>query len=154
MPDQRPIVCPDCGGPVRPDLERLCPRCGYPLMFLRTEPEPDVHVVARAPGEADDATTTFPSTPATPVRSVPAQRMPQPGEVLCVRCGQDNPLTRVRCQRCGHELRVVPLNAAPPPPLPPPPPPIRRPFPWLLIVAALLLVVLLALLVFLLLTRD
>jgi predicted amidophosphoribosyltransferase len=153
--ERRRTTCPDCGGPVRPEHERLCPRCGYPLMFLHAEPEPEARLVARAPGEPDDATAVFSAAPAAPEQgyTVPAQRAPSAGGLVCARCGQDNPSTRVRCQRCGRELRVVQAAAIPPPPLPPPPPPVRRPLPWGLIAAAILLALLLALLVYLLLTR-
>ncbi|MEE6258982.1 TFIIB-type zinc ribbon-containing protein [Plantactinospora sonchi] len=122
-----PVTCPDCGGPVRPDRERLCPRCGYPLMFLRGESEPEARVVARTPGEAEDVTAIF-APPGAPPRQTPAGYRPvtvRPGEVACPSCGYGNPVARIRCQRCGRELRVLPVTVLPPP-LPPAPAPIRR----------------------------
>jgi hypothetical protein len=128
-PGRPQISCPDCGGAVRPDRERLCPRCGYPLMFLDPEPEPDAPLVARAPGEREDATTVFPHKRTEPDPPLPsadrADPAPVPGELTCPWCGQRNPETRVRCERCGRELRA-PQPAPPPPPLPPPPAAPRR----------------------------
>ncbi|MEO3815989.1 hypothetical protein [Plantactinospora sp. B24E8] len=140
-----PVTCPDCGGPVRPDRERLCPRCGYPLMFLRDASEPEARVVARTPGEVEDVTAVFAPPPPPAARQVPAGYGPvtvRPGEVACPSCGYGNPAARIRCQRCGRELRVVPVSV-PPPPMPPAPAPIRRRprYPLIALVAALVVAV-------------
>ncbi|MFC6016053.1 TFIIB-type zinc ribbon-containing protein [Plantactinospora solaniradicis] len=151
-----PATCPDCGGPVRPDRERLCPRCGYPLMFLRHDPEPEARVVARAPGERDDATAIFPP-PGTPARQTPGtvRRPARPGEVACPSCGYGNPHSRVRCQRCGRELRVVHPVVVMPPPLPPAPPPFRAPPRYgLIALVSTLLIALLVLLALMLIRSD
>lgn len=125
--DRSTATCPDCGGPVRPDSERLCRRCGYPLMFLRDAPEPGGFGPARIPGERADATGVLPAprrddTWLTRVDDTP---LPKPGEIDCPRCGERNPPERIRCQRCGLELRTgqpVALPVALPPPQAAPPP--------------------------------
>lgn len=132
------MTCPDCAGPVWPHRERLCPRCGYPLMFLEPEPESDGFAVARTPGERDDATSVL----APPVEQprVAFDQAPLPGQIACPRCGQGNPPTRIRCERCGQELRPAQATA-PPPPLPAPPPARRGSGRlWLAIIAALVAV--------------
>jgi predicted amidophosphoribosyltransferase len=128
-PDRRPATCPDCAGPVWPERERLCPRCGYPLMFLQQEPEPEGMVVARAPGERIEATSTMPPYPAAEEQTdVPM------GAISCPRCAYRSAPTRVRCERCGEEL---PRPQPPPPPyLPAPPPPSGVPL-WLILLCAL-----------------
>lgn len=133
---QAPMTCPDCAGPVWPQRDRLCPKCGYPLMFLQQESEPEPEVVARAPGEQGDATTVTPPGPG------PGDRAPttgaQPGQTTCPRCGHHNPPDRVRCERCGQELSTT-RSAAPLPPAPPAPPSPPRRFGWVAwLVAALL----------------
>ncbi|MEJ3750439.1 hypothetical protein WEI85_45175 [Actinomycetes bacterium KLBMP 9797] len=136
-------TCPDCGTVVRLDRERLCPTCGYPLAFLRTAPEPAEFGPGRQPGERGDATgvlrTRTDGTGLLPEADMPT---PQPGEVVCPRCGEINSMDRIRCQRCGLELRM-PMPPPPPPlePAPPPPSPgMRRWVPLIgaLVVAALL----------------
>jgi ribosomal protein L37E len=113
-----PVSCPDCGAPVNPQRDQLCAQCGYPLMFLRERPgagaEPGFGV-ARAPGEHDE-----PAPAAHPVllQPVPPTQPPAPGEIGCPACYEVNPDTRIRCQRCGHELRParpVPLVLPPMP---------------------------------------
>jgi DNA-directed RNA polymerase subunit RPC12/RpoP len=123
-----PMVCPDCAGPVEAGRDRLCPRCGYPLMFLETEPPPDAAPIGRRPGERDDATTVLPAVgrgslpPATP------EGPPAVGETRCASCGRHNPGRRIRCERCGHLLRRS--DPAAPPVAPPPPDPPRTAPPW------------------------
>jgi len=101
-------------------------------MFLEPEPESEGRVVARAPGERDEATQVGPPPQPAGFDSPRAEPLPPPvltpvGEVACPRCGYPNPPTRVRCQRCGHELRPPEPVA----PLPPLPPPARSGVPWL-----------------------
>jgi predicted amidophosphoribosyltransferase len=131
-PDRKPTTCPDCAGPVWPERERLCPRCGYPLMFLQQESEPEGMVVARAPGEQVEATSTMPAP-----HPVPEEQTDVPvGAVSCPRCAYRSAPTRVRCERCGQELR--PPQAQVPPPFPPaPPPPGGVPL-WLILLCVLL----------------
>jgi hypothetical protein len=106
------MPCPDCGSPVQPEREQLCPKCGYPLMFLRQDGghDAEAQAVPRRPNERDDPTS---------LRAVP-QPVPQPrtssfspgtyggaapGQVQCRACGYPNEPARFRCERCGNELR-------------------------------------------------
>lgn len=101
------LPCPDCGSPVQPEREQLCPRCGYPLMFLRKGggQEAEARSVPRRPNEHDEGTS---------VRAIPQPVQPQPatytppaaGQVQCRVCGYLNEAARFRCERCGDELRV------------------------------------------------
>jgi len=101
---ERQLPCPDCGTPVRPDSEQLCPRCGYPLMFLRHPAERDARAVPRKPKERDDGTGLMPHPVARTQRTAPA---PLPGQRPCPQCGYGNEYTRIRCERCGYELHVA-----------------------------------------------
>ena len=107
----RQLPCPDCGSPVQPEREQLCPRCGYPLMFLRQNGNDDARAqsVPRSPNEHDDPTS---------LRAVPQQRAdtrqfpgtnygaaPSHGQAQCRNCGYPNEQTRIRCERCGNEMR-------------------------------------------------
>jgi ribosomal protein L37E len=137
MTDPRgaPVSCPDCGAPVYPQRDQLCAQCGYPLMFLRQQrPGADPGFgVARAPGEQD-----APAPAAHPVllQPVAPAQQPAPGEIGCPACYEINPATRIRCQRCGHELR--PARPAPLelPPMPKP----KRSKAWIAVLAAVLVV--------------
>jgi hypothetical protein len=98
-------------------------------MFLRTD-RTDIatYGVARAPGERADATSLLRPAPTGP----PAYGQPAPagpptavgwagppqagGELTCPRCGHRSPPTRIRCERCGMELRPamqMPVETAP-----------------------------------------
>ena len=99
---ERQLPCPDCGSPVRPDRDQLCPRCGYPLMFLRRPAEDDARAVPRQPGEREDPTGRFSSPPP---RNQATTYGRTPGQLPCPRCGYANEQARIRCERCGHELR-------------------------------------------------
>lgn len=128
-----PAVCPDCAGPVEADSDRLCPRCGYPLMFLETEPAPGVAPIGRKPGEHDDATVVL----AAVERRPPPADADEPlaaGENRCASCGKRNPGARIRCERCGERVRR-PDPVAAPPPAPAPDPPRRLPV-WVMGVTA------------------
>jgi ribosomal protein L37E len=136
-------TCPDCGAPVRPDQDALCPRCGYPLMFLRSQPVSDGPVRPRAPGERGETTIGPGPDRVTATARVAGYEPPPPGYIVCPQCYQANPPTRIRCERCGRELRPQPLlDRPPPPPLPQPSP--RRSPPFWLIAFALVAVMILA----------
>ncbi|HEU4347327.1 MAG TPA: zinc ribbon domain-containing protein, partial [Actinoplanes sp.] len=99
---QRQMPCPDCGSAVRPDREQLCPACGYPLMFLRRPVEDDARAVPRSPNEpVVDSTRQFPATTYGRPAPVAADQIPCPG------CGYPNEPARIRCERCGFELRAA-----------------------------------------------
>jgi hypothetical protein len=92
-------------------------------MFLQADDEPQGAVVARAPGERDEPPTIprwEPIPPPPPPPPSPSfEQPPSADDVVCPRCGERNPQTRVRCQRCGLELRPRSVVAEPaPPPLP------------------------------------
>jgi predicted amidophosphoribosyltransferase len=96
--------CPDCGSPVRPDTDQLCPNCGYPLMFLRQPAEGEARAMPRSPDEREDHTGMV----------VPRQRAAattygqmSARQTQCPACGYPNEPVRIRCERCGHELRAA-----------------------------------------------
>jgi hypothetical protein len=118
----RQLPCPDCGSPVQPDRDQLCPRCGYPLMFLRRPAEDDARAVPRSPDARDDRTglTSVPP-PRVDTRQFSATTYGTPaiapGQLRCPRCRYDNTSARIRCERCGLELRPArpqPVRLAPP----------------------------------------
>jgi ribosomal protein L37E len=131
------VSCPDCGTPVDPNREQLCRQCGYPLMFLRQGPPGGTTQqfgVARAPGESD-----APAPAAHPILLDPVANAAAPGasEIGCPACREINPATRIRCQRCGQELRPAQPGPVDLGPLPKP----KRSFAWVAILAAVLAVV-------------
>ena len=112
----RQLPCPDCGSPVQPDRDQLCPRCGYPLMFLRRPAEDDARSIPRAPGEREEPTGMLPAPrqPTGPPRPADTRQFPattygQPpagaGRLQCPQCGYASEPVRIRCERCGYELR-------------------------------------------------
>ncbi|HEU5110195.1 MAG TPA: hypothetical protein VFT95_16770 [Micromonosporaceae bacterium] len=152
-PGQR-VSCPDCGAQVWPEQERLCRNCGYPLMFLRPDKqEPESYGVARAPGERADSTSVLTPPPVRqPTRSyapVPqpqtfaASAAPTAGELICPRCGHRSAPTRVRCERCGQELRATMMMPEPAESMKEPVGP-RRGKGWLIVLGVFLAVALLA----------
>jgi hypothetical protein len=100
--------CPECGRPVDPTTQQLCPHCHYPLPTVRVAEEP----VARQPGGAE-------SMPQVDVQETPVVL---PHAVVCPQCGHPNPATRRRCEVCAAALAEVarPLTLPPGKPLPPP----------------------------------
>jgi hypothetical protein len=109
-------------------------------MFLRESTGEAARVVPRAPGAGDDATVVMPSAappPATP-------HTPRAGAPGCSGCGYRNEPGRIRCERCGMELR----SAWPAPVVPPPPTPTtfrpRRSRTWLGALLAVLVLTVLA----------
>jgi ribosomal protein L37E len=131
-----PVSCPDCGAAVYPQRDQLCSQCGFPLMFLRERPGAGAQGfgVARAPGEQEE-----PAPAAHPVllQPVPQAPQPAPNEIGCPACYEINPATRIRCQRCGIELRP----ARPAPLTLPPMPKAKRSKAWIAVLAAVLVVV-------------
>lgn len=136
-------ACPDCGRQVSPSSAKLCPNCGYPLLFesapaTREPPPPEI---LRKP-TADDHDRDF-ATRVTTIASPPWLAGPTPVRTLgprCQACHHSNPPRRVRCEICATELwpgsATPPIRSAPtPPPLPPAPP---RPRPWGKIAALIL----------------
>ncbi|MFI7601353.1 hypothetical protein [Actinoplanes sp. NPDC049681] len=100
----RQLPCPDCGSPVQMDRDQLCPNCGYPLMFLRRPATEDARAIPRAPGERNDATGVMPATEQRPARVQPVPAVAY-GQAQCPQCGYGNEPVRIRCERCGFELR-------------------------------------------------
>jgi predicted amidophosphoribosyltransferase len=152
----RQMPCPDCGSPVRPDIEQLCASCGYPLMFLRRPVEDDARAVPRSPNEREDPTGMTqlgpPRQRVGDTRQFPAttyghQAAPAGhGQTQCPRCGYGNEPARIRCERCGHELRQARPDAVRLAPPVPQAPARRTGMVWLivLIVLAVLSLLLLA----------
>ncbi len=153
-PVVRQLPCPDCGSPVRPDSDQLCPTCGYPLMFLRSPAEDDARAVPRSPDErVDDTGVVVPRQRLGDTREFPAATYgggPGPGpaaagQTRCPACGYSNEPARIRCERCGHAIREArpPAVVLGPPPAPGPP---RRGIPaWLVVLMVLAVLSLLAL---------
>jgi predicted amidophosphoribosyltransferase len=107
---ERQLPCPDCGSPVRPDTEQLCPNCGYPLMFLRQPAEGEARAVPRSPDEREDHTgMVVPRQRVSDTRQFPATTYGQAPsrQMQCPACGYPNEPVRIRCERCGHELRTA-----------------------------------------------
>ncbi len=150
----RQMPCPDCGSPVRPDTEQLCPTCGYPLMFLRQSAEDEApRAIPRSPNEREDPTgmTAMGPRQVTDTRQFPAATYGgQPaadGPVPCPACGYPNEPARIRCERCGNELRAARPQAVRLGPAMPQAP-ARRGGMWWLIVLIVLAVLSVALMLF------
>ncbi|MEV6488904.1 hypothetical protein AB0M20_09765 [Actinoplanes sp. NPDC051633] len=139
----RQMPCPDCGSPVRPQTDQLCPNCGYPLMFMREERKvEEQRVVPRQPGEKAEATGMVQRTRSFPT-STYGQTAPPPvpaGQLSCVGCGYPNDQARIRCERCGRELRAASPNAVRLGPPPTEQPRGSRWLIWLLIILGVLAV--------------
>lgn len=127
----RQMPCPDCGSPVRPEADQLCPNCGYPLMFLRQEGTDEARAVPRTPGEPDERTGVYRSQ--TRVHTTPEPVFHGPG-TQCPQCGYPNEPVRIRCERCGRELRAARPHGVR---LGPPPAPVKKSN-WLLILLIIL----------------
>jgi hypothetical protein len=112
----RQMPCPDCGYPVQPDRDQLCPNCGYPLMFLRKsagDNDARAQSIPRSPNERDDM-TGLRGAPPVPQPRVETRQfqpgtygVPPQGQVQCRSCGYPNDPARIRCERCGFELRTA-----------------------------------------------
>ncbi|GAA0568328.1 hypothetical protein GCM10010172_60690 [Paractinoplanes ferrugineus] len=142
----RQMPCPDCGNPVMPDRDQLCANCGYPLMFLRKGGGTDdagAQAIPRKPNEAADETSlrAVPQpVPRTDTRQFPATNYgAQRGQAPCRSCGYPNEAARVRCERCGFELRPARPNARTlAPAMVARPQPVARSWGWLLILLIVL----------------
>jgi hypothetical protein len=144
----RQLPCPDCGNPVMPDRDQLCPNCGYPLMFLRKgggNDDANAQSIPRSPNERVDETNlrVVPQAvpqPRTDTRQfTPGSYGAQRGQGPCRNCGYPNELSRVRCERCGFELRPArPQAARLAPPVYAPQQARKRSWGWLLIVLIVL----------------
>ena len=110
------MPCPDCGNPVHPDRDQLCPNCGYPLMFLRKgggESDAQAQSIPRSPNAGDDATNLRvmpqpvpgPRRNDTPRFTPGSYGGPPQGQLQCRNCGYPNEPARIRCERCGFELK-------------------------------------------------
>lgn len=134
--------CPDCGAPVRPGVERVCGNCGFPVMFLADDDRDEPLPVGRAPGQPGEPTVQLTAVDLPPAFAVQEEQPPPPAgqAVRCPRCGYDNALGRVLCERCA--LAFAPQHRlVPPGPLPPAPAVAadRRGWRTALLVAAVLL---------------
>jgi len=108
-PARPPVTCPDCGRSVNPG-GKLCPHCGYPLMFDSPGP-----VDEPSPGYLRKPTTVEPVREAETGRYAGAAPVVQQPVALgphCPVCGHRNGARRVRCEVCGAEL--WPGAASPP----------------------------------------
>ena len=148
----RQLPCPDCGSPVQPDREQLCPRCGYPLMFLRQGGGQDAEAqsIPRSPNERDDATgLRAVPVPRTDTRPFPVQQPgvygAQAGQIQCRTCGYPNELVRIRCERCGAEMRPARPRAVVLGPAVPQATPRRAGWGWLIALIVLAVLSMLAL---------
>jgi hypothetical protein len=112
----RQLPCPDCGSPVRPDSDQLCPTCGYPLMFLRQPVEDDARAVPRSPNESEDNTGMVAPRqrigdtrqfPATAYGGTAGSPPATAGQTQCPACGYPNEPARIRCERCGYAMRAA-----------------------------------------------
>ena len=155
----RQMPCPDCGSPVRPEAEQLCPTCGYPLMFLRQSAEDDARSIPRSPNEREDPTgmTSLGPRSVTDTRQFPTAtygRAPATaGQTQCPACGYPNEPARIRCERCGYELQAARPRAVQLGPPVPQAPPRSSGMWWLIVLIVLAFLSVLALVVTLFLTR-
>jgi hypothetical protein len=116
------LICPDCGRGATAGA-KLCPYCGYPLMFetagRAVEPPPEF---LRKPGEVEPERDpeTGPVGPAP--LGAPVWPRTSDGPVAvgphCPGCGHRSAATRVRCEVCGTELWPGAAAPARPPALP------------------------------------
>jgi predicted amidophosphoribosyltransferase len=144
----RQMPCPDCGNPVMPDRDQLCPNCGYPLMFLRKGGgNDDAHAqsIPRSPNERVDETNlrVVPQPvpqPRTDTRQFPVGNYgAQRGQAPCRNCNYPNEAARVRCERCGFELRPArPQARTLAPPMMAPQQAGKRSWTWLIILLIIL----------------
>jgi len=125
-PAAPPVTCPDCGRTVAAG-GKLCPHCGYPLMFeanARVE-EPVLPGYLRKPNTVDG--TREAEGPPTGLygQYQPQPHIVQPQQALgphCPACGHRNGARRVRCEVCAAELwpgAAYPTRRAPFPARPP-----------------------------------
>jgi predicted amidophosphoribosyltransferase len=106
-----PVTCPDCGKPVPPGTTKLCPRCGYPLMFDTSAPAEVVQPEYLHKPVAPERQRDSEPPPMMYPGSIPTVRPEMLGP-HCPACRHRNPVQRVRCEICGQEL--WPGAASPP----------------------------------------
>lgn len=140
------ITCPDCGRSVPPGTVKLCPSCGYPIMFETSQPagESSAGVLRKPnvepqsdPGETGMMAGTG-SSYQPPVVSPQAALGPH-----CPACHHRNPAQRVRCEVCATELwpgAAAPVRRRPVITAPQVPPQGPR-LPWAVIVAWILVAI-------------
>jgi hypothetical protein len=128
-PARPPVTCPDCGRSVAAG-GKLCPHCGYPLMFEAQPAEAPVPGYLRKPQTVDatresEARGTFMPPPQV-------VQQPQALGPHCPACGHRNGARRVRCEVCATELWPGAAFPARRPPFPPRPTTqvTRRRFRW------------------------
>ena len=101
-----PITCPDCGKTVSAG-GKLCPHCGYPLMFESSAApvDPPVPEYLRKPATVDGSRERETGMYGTPV-AAPPPVIQQPVALgpHCPACGHRNGARRVRCEICAAEL--------------------------------------------------
>jgi hypothetical protein len=119
------VACPTCGtvaqlDDTNRDAQAFCRVCDYPLFWIRA--------AATGDGEGglvgDQGLRRLPGTAGLVAVAT----------LRCWNCDEHNPVTGIRCIRCGLELNPAPVVMAPlPPPEPPPvmvpeePPPPPKP---------------------------
>lgn len=140
------ITCPDCGRSVPPGVVKLCPSCGYPIMFEAPQPvEESSRGVLRKPDVAPQPDRAEPAMAAGGgYQAPPPVVSPQtPLGPHCPACHHRNGARRVRCEVCATEL--WPGSASPvrrrPVATPPQVPPQRPRLPWAVIIAWILVAV-------------
>ena len=125
-PARPPVTCPDCGRTVQAG-GKLCPHCGYPLMFeagARVE-EPAMPGYLRKPNTVDATREAeVPGVYAGGQYQGPPQvtAPQQPLGPHCPACGHRNGVRRVRCEVCAAELwpgAAFPVRRQPFPARPP-----------------------------------
>jgi hypothetical protein len=100
-----PITCPDCGRSVNPG-GKLCPHCGYPLMFETSAPvDQPVPEYLRKPATVDHSRERETGMYGAPVAGPPPViQQPVALGPHCPVCGHRNGARRVRCEICAAEL--------------------------------------------------
>jgi len=116
-PARPPVTCPDCGRSVAAG-GKLCPHCGYPLMFEAQPADVPVPGYLRKP-QTVDARRESEAGPYGGFAG-PPQVLHQPPALgpHCPACGHRNGTRRVRCEICAAELWPGAASPARRPPFP------------------------------------
>ena len=117
-PARPPVTCPDCGRSVAAG-GKLCPHCGYPLMFEAQPADAPPPGYLRKPQTVD----TTRERESYGAFAAPPQVVQQPQALgpHCPACGHRNGARRVRCEVCATELWPGAAFPARRPPFPPRP---------------------------------